>query len=265
MTSAKAWGIDAELLTTAQIKELVPFINDDVILGGFHSPTVSVVDSLRAGTLMREEAVDAGHLQVFANVEVLDIEVVDGTVRAVVTDQGRIEADQVVIACGVWSPRIAAMAGATIPSRPPCTRWPMSARSTCSSSPAWNSRTRSSATWTRSCTNANPPDRWKWAPTPTVRSSIAPTTYRRTTKPRSPPPSFRSPTKTSTTNSKMRSNSWVTSSRRPRFATRSTGCSRSPPTPCPCWAKPSRSAISGPRRRYGSRRGRASPSSSPSG
>ena len=118
MTSAKAWGIEAELLTPAEIKEQVPFINEDVILGGFSSPTVSVVDSLRAGTLMREEAVDAGHLQVFANTEVLDVEVADGIVRAVVTDQGRIEAEHVVIACGVWSPRIAEMAGASIPLTP---------------------------------------------------------------------------------------------------------------------------------------------------
>ena len=75
MTSAKAWGIEASLLTPAEIKELVPFINEEILLGGFYSPTVSVVDSLRAGTLMREEAVAAGHLQVFANTEVLDVEV----------------------------------------------------------------------------------------------------------------------------------------------------------------------------------------------
>ncbi len=118
MTSAKAWGIDAELLTPAQIKELVPFIDETIILGGFHSPTVSVVDSLRAGTLMREEAVTAGHLQVFANVEVLDVEVDAGVVRAVVTSEGRIVAEHVVIACGVWSPRIAEMAGANIPLTP---------------------------------------------------------------------------------------------------------------------------------------------------
>ena len=44
MTSAKAWGIEAHLLTPAEVKELVPFVNDDVILGGFYCPTVSVVD-----------------------------------------------------------------------------------------------------------------------------------------------------------------------------------------------------------------------------
>ena len=118
MTSAKAWGIEASLLTPAQVKELVPFIEEDVILGGFYTASVSVVDSLRAGTIMREEAVDGGHLAVFANTEVMDVEVVDGVVKAVVTNKGRIEADIVVIACGVWSPRIAKMAGATIPLTP---------------------------------------------------------------------------------------------------------------------------------------------------
>jgi glycine cleavage system aminomethyltransferase T/glycine/D-amino acid oxidase-like deaminating enzyme len=118
MTSAKAYGIDSRLLTPAEIKEMVPFINDEIIVGGFYTPSVSVVDSLQMGMLMREEAADAGAVAVFANTEVVDIEVDDGRVRAVVTDRGRIECEHVAIACGVWSPRIAAMAGANIPLTP---------------------------------------------------------------------------------------------------------------------------------------------------
>ncbi|MCP5024926.1 MAG: FAD-dependent oxidoreductase [Actinomycetia bacterium] len=118
MTSAKAYGIDARLVTPAEIKELVPFINEEILLGGFYTETVSVVDSLQAGTLMREEAVSAGALQVFANTEVLDLEVDNGAIAAVVTDKGRIETQHVAIACGVWSPRIAEMAGANIPLTP---------------------------------------------------------------------------------------------------------------------------------------------------
>lgn len=118
MSSAKSWGIEAELLTPEEVGKLVPFINQDIILGGFHTPSVSVVDSLRAGTLMREEAQQAGALSVFANTEVTALETEDGVIRAVVTDRGRIEAEMVVIACGVWSPRIARMAGATIPLTP---------------------------------------------------------------------------------------------------------------------------------------------------
>lgn len=115
MASATAWGVESRLLTPAEVKELVPYIEEDVILGGFYTPSVSVVDSLRAGTIMRERAVDAGALHVSANTEVLDVETHEGRVVAVVTDRGRIECDTVVIACGVWSPRIAEMAGATIP------------------------------------------------------------------------------------------------------------------------------------------------------
>ncbi len=123
MTSAKAWGVEASLLTPAEVKELVPFINEEVILGGFSTPSVSVVDSLETGTVMRKKAVNAGVLQVFANTEVLDIETQEHpygrpTVTAVVTDKGRIECEYVVVACGVWSPRIAEMAGATIPLTP---------------------------------------------------------------------------------------------------------------------------------------------------
>lgn len=123
MTSAKVWGIESHLLDTAQVKELVPFINEDVIVGGFYTPTVSVVDSLAMGTTMRERAIEKAGMKVFANTEVLDIETIEApggvtTVSAVVTDKGRIETEYVAIACGVWSNRIANMAGATIPLTP---------------------------------------------------------------------------------------------------------------------------------------------------
>ena len=122
MTSAKCWGIPSSLLTPSEVKEFVPFVSEDVILGGFYTPSVSAVDSLETGTQMRKKAQDAGHLEVFANTEVLDIETSAGRnkprVTAVVTDKGRIECETVVIACGVWSPRIAEMAGATIPLTP---------------------------------------------------------------------------------------------------------------------------------------------------
>ncbi|MCA1735947.1 MAG: FAD-dependent oxidoreductase [Actinobacteria bacterium] len=118
MGSAKNWDIEAHLVSPAEIKELVPFINEEILLGGAYFPTVSAVDSLRAGTIFRENAQPKGALQTFANVEVLAMETQRGRIKAVVTDKGRIESEYVVIACGVWSPRIAKMAGATIPLTP---------------------------------------------------------------------------------------------------------------------------------------------------
>ena len=119
ITSGKSWGVEGmSLLTPDQVKDMVPFIDETVILGGFYTEGVGVVDSLRMGTIMREKAVEMGALQSFANVEVDDLTVVDGRITAVVTDQGTINCEYAVIACGCWSRQIAAMAGAEIPLTP---------------------------------------------------------------------------------------------------------------------------------------------------
>jgi glycine cleavage system aminomethyltransferase T/glycine/D-amino acid oxidase-like deaminating enzyme len=119
MESAVSWGVeDCRLVTPAEIKELVPFVDESILLGGFYTPSVAVVDSLRFGTVMRERAQASGALAVFANTEVNAIDVEDGRVRRVRTSRGDVESDLVVIACGVWSPRIARLAGASIPLTP---------------------------------------------------------------------------------------------------------------------------------------------------
>jgi len=119
MSSAKSFGIDdTEIITPERVKELVPYIDETVILGGFYTPSVGVVDSLRAGTIMRERAQELDALTVSANTEVLGIDVEDGQVVRVRTNQGDIETNVVVIACGCWSPKIARMAGASIPLTP---------------------------------------------------------------------------------------------------------------------------------------------------
>ena len=92
MASAKSWGIETQMLTPDEAVELVPYMDKDVILGAFYTPSGSVVDSLRAGTIMRERAQEMGALQSFANTEVLDMIVENGRIKAVVTDQGTIEA-----------------------------------------------------------------------------------------------------------------------------------------------------------------------------
>ena len=123
MSSAKAWGIEAHLVDPAFVKEKVPFIETSQFIGAFWTPSVGVVDSLRAGTIMRESALEAGALIVVPNVEVVGLdteEIPDGRRRItrVRTSGGDIEAEHVIIACGVWSPKIGDMAGISIPLTP---------------------------------------------------------------------------------------------------------------------------------------------------
>jgi glycine cleavage system aminomethyltransferase T/glycine/D-amino acid oxidase-like deaminating enzyme len=118
MSSARAWGIEAELVSPEFVKEKVPFIETDQFIGAFWTPGVGVVDSLRAGTIMRESALELGALSVVPTVEVTGLDVEDGRIRRVRTSGGDIETEAVVIACGVWSPKIGDMAGISIPLTP---------------------------------------------------------------------------------------------------------------------------------------------------
>ncbi|MDX1612803.1 MAG: FAD-dependent oxidoreductase [Candidatus Promineifilaceae bacterium] len=118
MSSAKAWGVESHLISPKEVYDLVPYVDTDVILGGFYTPSVAVVDSLRAGTLMREAAMEQDALSVFPNTEITDLAVKNGRIAGVSTSRGDIEAEYVIIACGVWAPRVARMAGATIPLMP---------------------------------------------------------------------------------------------------------------------------------------------------
>src|SRR6201996_411547 len=118
MVSAKTWGIEpVSMVTPAEIKKLVPFIDESLLLGAFYPPAAGVADSLRAATIMRERAVEAG-MTLAPNTEVVGLDVEHGQIKRVRTTRGDIEAERVVIACGCWSPRIAAMAGAKIPLTP---------------------------------------------------------------------------------------------------------------------------------------------------
>jgi glycine cleavage system aminomethyltransferase T/glycine/D-amino acid oxidase-like deaminating enzyme len=118
ITSAKAWSIDAELVDPGFVHDRLPFLDPSVIVGAFWTPSVGVVESVRAGTLMREQALGSGALTTVAGVEVLGVDVVQGRVTRVRTSVGDVDTDTLVVACGVWSPAIARMAGAHIPLTP---------------------------------------------------------------------------------------------------------------------------------------------------
>ena len=121
MSSAKAWGIEAELVSPEFVKEKVPFLDTDQIIGAFWTPGVGVVDSLRAGTIMRERALAHGRADRRTRPSRstgLDVEDGPASDTGCAPTGGDIEAETVVIACGVWSPKIGDMAGVSIPLTP---------------------------------------------------------------------------------------------------------------------------------------------------
>src|SRR5258708_35403926 len=107
------------MIITAGVAKIVTYLDESVILGGAHFPTVGVVDQLRAGTLMREQARQLGALRRLAGTEVLGIDTgAGGRVGAVRTSKGDIGTEFGAICWGAWSPRMARRAGARIPLTP---------------------------------------------------------------------------------------------------------------------------------------------------
>src|SRR5690625_104739 len=67
MTSAMSWGVEAELLSPAEIQQLVPYRAAGLLVGEIHTPTGAIVDPIRAGERMREHAHPLGALTVCAD------------------------------------------------------------------------------------------------------------------------------------------------------------------------------------------------------
>ncbi|MEM6425960.1 MAG: FAD-dependent oxidoreductase, partial [Cyanobacteria bacterium P01_D01_bin.128] len=116
---AKSWGLEeACLLTPAEAKAKVPLIDEGKILGAYYVPSDGIAKALRAAEALATEAQAEGAATFYGHTTVLDIEVVDGRVSAVITDRGRIETSKVLVCAGIWGPRIGRMVGEVIPLTP---------------------------------------------------------------------------------------------------------------------------------------------------
>ncbi|MBP7690953.1 MAG: FAD-dependent oxidoreductase [Anaerolineales bacterium] len=115
--NARAWGLEAHLIGPDDVQKLVPIMRTDDLYGAFYVP--SDLD-LRGVKLLEAMAAVAGRSGVTfeAHTAVTGIDVHNGRAVAVQTSRGRIAADYIVCAAGLWGPVVARMAGLTLPMTP---------------------------------------------------------------------------------------------------------------------------------------------------
>jgi aminomethyltransferase len=115
---ATAWGIpDPQLLTPEEVTEHLPLVDESRILGGYYSPTDGQVSGVVACDALAREAMDRGATFV-PHTRTEDVEVVDGAVESVVTERGRIDCDEVVIATNIWARQLGEKLGVHLPVTP---------------------------------------------------------------------------------------------------------------------------------------------------
>jgi sarcosine dehydrogenase len=89
-TTAKSFGLEMHLLSAKEAQDLWPIMEVDDVVGAAFLPTDGQANPSDITMALAKGARQQG-ATICEETEVLSIEVVDGVVRAVVTDRGRIE------------------------------------------------------------------------------------------------------------------------------------------------------------------------------
>jgi glycine cleavage system T protein len=114
---ARGYGLDVRLLTPAEVVELIPLLDPDTIRGAFHVADDGVAKAVDAAAALGEAAGDA--LRTVELCEATGVLLAGGRVAGVETTLGTIATENVVIAAGIWGPRLARLApGLHVPLMP---------------------------------------------------------------------------------------------------------------------------------------------------
>ncbi len=118
VSRARGIGLDVDLLSAAEARALMPVISSDSLYGAVWVPGDGHLDPHTATHALAAAARRLG-ATVLTNRRVTGMRVgARGAIEAVLTEQGPIETEVVVVAGGIWGPQLAAMAGAFVVSIP---------------------------------------------------------------------------------------------------------------------------------------------------
>ena len=105
----RQWGYAVRLLDESEVRGLLPHVAPGPIGVACHSEPEGAVDPIHAVSVLLEKARQHGRADVRYPCQVTRFD------RTVHTSQGAIDADIVVLACGVGSPQLARLAGVNVP------------------------------------------------------------------------------------------------------------------------------------------------------
>jgi 4-methylaminobutanoate oxidase (formaldehyde-forming) len=111
---ARTFGLPLELISAEQARELFPLMSTEGVRCASFLPSDGYLDPSLLTTALIDGA-RAGGTRVFTHTRVTGIEVERGRVRAVQTQWGRIEAEVVVNACGMFAAELGRLAGVRVP------------------------------------------------------------------------------------------------------------------------------------------------------
>ena len=113
---AHSYGIsDAKIITPEEVHKMSPYIDPEKIYGGYYVPTDGLAAPVRAVQAMAKYVIDQGAGNFIGNTAVTGFKISNNQIRGVETENGFYEADIVLVATGIWSPKMARLAGISLP------------------------------------------------------------------------------------------------------------------------------------------------------
>ena len=111
---AKVFGLEVDVITTAEIGERYPLINTEDVIGGTWIASDGQINPIDVTQALARGA-RSGGARIFEDVKVERITRDGGRVTGVMTEQGPIKADQVVLCAGMWTRELALDVGVRVP------------------------------------------------------------------------------------------------------------------------------------------------------
>jgi len=113
-TMAEAFGVETRVIDLDELSERWPLVRTDDLVGALYIPRdgqTSPVDT----TMALAKGARARGATIIENVAVTDIKKDNGKITGVVTEQGEIDTEIVVLATGMWTRHLAAQIGVNVP------------------------------------------------------------------------------------------------------------------------------------------------------
>ena len=112
---ATAYGLEAHLISPAEARLLLPILNDRAIVGGYYVPSDGDTRGWQSAAALAQLAIASGGAEFHGQTVVSDILIENGRAAGVVTDQGTVRADEVLLCTNIWGPVLAGRVGVRLP------------------------------------------------------------------------------------------------------------------------------------------------------
>src|ERR1044072_7467981 len=114
---ARSFDVEMELISPKESRDMFPLMTLDGVVGAAFTPSDGIIDPTGLTNALAIGAKSRG-ARIFTNTNVEKINLKNGRVHEIVTDQGTIQTEIVVNASGLWGREVGKFVGLNLPVTP---------------------------------------------------------------------------------------------------------------------------------------------------